>query len=97
MGFIPALKAAQDRNRVFDSRFVNIDRHESPSQSRVAFDIFAILIQRRRAKAVQFAARERWLDQIGRIHRAIRLAGSDQRVHLIDKEHDAAFSLFNFF
>ncbi len=39
---------------------------------------------------MQFAARERRLEQVGRVHRAVGFAGADQRVHFIDEENDAA-------
>ncbi len=35
---------------------------------------------------MQFAARQRGLQQIGRIHRAVGFAGADDRMHLIDEE-----------
>ena len=40
---------------------------------------------------MQFTSRQRGLEQIGRIHRAIRFAGPDQGVHLVDEQDDAAF------
>ena len=39
---------------------------------------------------MQLAARQRGLEEVGRIHRAVRLAGTDQRVHLVDEQDDAA-------
>ena len=49
-----------------------------------------VFIERGRADAVQFAPRQRRLEQVGCIHRAVRLAGADQRVHLIDEEDEIA-------
>ena len=39
---------------------------------------------------MQLAAGERGLEQVGGIHRAVGLAGADQRVHLVDEQDDAA-------
>ena len=84
------LQAAQDRDRVLDRRLVDEDRLEAPGQRRVLLDMLAIFVERGRADAVQLAARQRGLQQIGRVHRAIRLAGADQRVHLVDEQDDLA-------
>ena len=67
------------------------DRLEAPRQRRVLFDMLAVFVERGRADAMQFAARQRRLQQVGRIHRAVGLAGADQRVHLVDEQDDAAF------
>ena len=40
---------------------------------------------------MQFAARQRRLQQVRRVHRAVRLARADERVHFVDEEDDAAF------
>jgi hypothetical protein len=50
--------------------------------------MLAVLVERGRADAVQLAARQRRLQQVRGIHRAIRLAGADQRVHLVDEQDD---------
>ena len=39
---------------------------------------------------MQFAARQRRLEQVRSIHRAVRLAGADEGVHLVDEQDDAA-------
>ena len=90
------LQAAQDRDGVLDRRLGDEDRLEPPRQRRVLFDMLAILIERGRADAMQFAARQRGFQQIGRIHRAVGLAGADQRVHLVDEQDDAAFGRGDF-
>jgi hypothetical protein len=86
------LEAAQDRDGVLDRRLVDEDRLEAPRQRRVLLDMLAVFVERGRADAVQFAAGERGLQQVGRVHRAIGLAGADQRVHLVDEQDDAAGS-----
>ena len=52
--------------------------------------MFLVLVERGRADTVQFAARERRLEQVGGVHRAVGFSRADQRVHLVDEQHDAA-------
>ena len=85
------LQAAQDRDGVLDRRLGDEDRLEPARQSGVLFDVLAVFVERGGADAMQFAARQRGLQQVGRIHRAVGLAGADQRVHLVDEQDDAAF------
>ena len=90
MLLVLVLQAAQDRDRVLDARLVNEHRLEAPRQRRVLLDVLLVLIERGRADAMQLAARQRWLEQVGRVHRTVGLARADQRVHLVDEEDDAA-------
>ncbi len=52
--------------------------------------MLAIFIERGRADAVQFAARQRGLQKVRSVHRAVRLAGPDEGVHFVDEQDDAA-------
>ena len=65
-------------------------RLEAPRQRRVLLDVLAVFVERGRADAMQLAARQRRLQQVGGVHRAVGLAGADQRVHLVDEQDDAA-------
>ena len=84
------LEAAQDRDRVLDARLVDEHRLEAAGKRRVLLDMLAVFVERGRADAMQFAARQRRLQQVRRVHRAVGLAGADQRVHLVDEQDDAA-------
>src|SRR6185437_4739339 len=88
------LEAAQDRDRILDRRLVDKDRLETTGERRVLLDIFPVLVERRRADRVQRAARQGRLEQVGGVHGAIGLAGTDQGVHLVDEEDDAALGGF---
>ena len=90
------LQAAQDRDGVLDRRLGDEDRLEPPRQRGVLFDMLAVFVERGGADAMQFAARQRGLQQVGRIHRAVGLAGADQRVHLVDEQDDRAFGRGDF-
>ena len=90
MLLVLVLEAAQDRDRVLDRRLADEHRLEAPRQRRVLLDVLLVFVERGRADAVQFAARQRRLEQVRRIHRAVGLAGADQGVHLVDEQDDAA-------
>ncbi len=84
------LEPAQDRDGVLDSRLGDEHRLEAPGERRILLDVLLVLVERGRADAMQLAACERRLEQIGRIHGAVGLAGTDQGVHLVDEQDDAA-------
>ena len=86
---VAALDAAQNLDRLLLSRLVDHHRLEAPLQRRVALDILAILVKRRRADRLKLAARERRLEDVGRVKRALGAARADDRMELID-EQDAA-------
>ena len=72
-------------------RLAHEDRLEPARQGGVLFHMLAVFIQGGRAHAVQFAPRQGGLEQVGGVHRAVRLAGADQGVHLVDEQDDRAF------
>ena len=90
------LQPAQDRDGVLDRRLRDEHRLEPACQCGVLFDVLAVLVERGGADAVQFAPRQCRLQQIGRIHGAVGLAGADQGVHLVDEQDDAALGRGDF-
>ena len=62
------LQAAQDRDRVLDRWLTDEHRLEAALKGGVLLGIFAILIECGGANAVEFAARQRRLQQVGGIH-----------------------------
>ena len=50
--------------------------------------MLAIFIESRRANHVQLAARQRRLEDIGRIHRTFRGASANQQVQFINKKNN---------
>ncbi len=90
------LDAAQDRDRVLDRGFLDDQRLETTGKGRVLLNVFPVFIQRRGTDAVQLSARQCRFDQVGRVHRTIRLARTDQRVHLVDEQDDLARGCGNF-
>ncbi len=93
---VAVLEAAEDGDGVFDAWLVDEHRLETPGQRGVLLHVLAILIERGGADAVQLAARQRRLQDVGGIHRPFGFAGADQRVHLIYEKDDAAFGRRHF-
>jgi len=87
---VAIFEAAQDADGVGDGGLSDEHRLKAPLERRVFLDVLAVLVERRGADAVQLAARQRRLEHVARIHRALGLAGSDQRVQLVDEENDLA-------
>ena len=88
-------QAAQDRDRLLDRGLVDEHRLEAPLQRGVLLDVLAVLVERRRADGVQLAARQHRLEQVGGVHRALRRAGADDRVQLVDEQDDLALGVLD--
>ena len=93
---VALLQPAQNRDGLFDRRFRHGHRLKPPFQCRVFLDVFAILIQRRRANTAQFAARQLRLQHVRRIRRTFRIARAHNRVQLVDKQNDLSLGRCNF-
>src|SRR5208282_140742 len=63
----------------------------TPLERRVLLQVLAVFIERRGPDAMQLAARERRLEHVAGVHRALGLAGPDHRVQLVDEQDDLAF------
>ncbi len=80
----------EDLDRVLDRGLVDLDLGEAALQRRVALEVFAVLVERRRADRLQLAAGQRRLQDRGGVDRALGGAGADQVVELVDEEDDVA-------
>jgi hypothetical protein len=69
-------------------RLADHHRLEAPLQGGVLLYVLAVLVQRRGADGAQLAAGEHRLEQVGGVDRALRRAGPDDRVQLVEKQHD---------
>ena len=92
---VPLLEPTQDRDRVGDGRLADEHRREAALERGVLLDVLAVLVERRRADAAQLAAREHRLQQVRGVDRAFGGAGADDRVQLVDEQHDAAVALLD--
>src|SRR6202011_929664 len=69
-------------------RLVDEHRLEAALERRVLLDVLAVLVERGGADALDFTTRQRRLENIGCVDGAFGGAGPDQRVQLVDEEHD---------
>ena len=96
VNFVALLEPAQNRDSVLDARLIDHHGLEAAFERRILLDVLAIFVERGRADAMQFAARQHRLEQIGGIHRALRRARADDRMQLVDEEDDLALGLLDF-
>src|SRR5699024_10156367 len=96
MQFISLLEPAQDGNSIFHGGFLDHYGLEASFQRFVLLDIFAVFGQRGGADGMQFAAGQRWFQDICGVHRSFRGAGADQRMNLINKENNLSVGVLHF-
>ncbi|MDH6595062.1 hypothetical protein M2165_004951 [Variovorax sp. TBS-050B] len=90
------LQAAQDRDGGLHRRLAHEDLLEAALERGVLLDVLAVFVERGGAHAVQFAARERGLEHVARVHRALGLAGADHGVELVDEDDGLSLVLREF-
>ncbi len=87
------LQPAQDRDGVFHARLAHEHLLEAALQRGILLDVLAVLVQGGGTHAVQLATRQRRLEHVARVHRAIGLARADHGVQFVDEQNDLAFAL----
>lgn len=85
VNFIAFFQAAQDGNGIFHAGLGDHDGLKPAFQSRILFNVFAILVQCRRADGPQFPTGQGGFEQVGRIHRPFTGARAYDGVQLINK------------
>ena len=93
MLLVAGLDALEDQDRLLDRRLVHHDRLEAALEGGVLLDVLAVLVERGGADALQLAAGERRLEDVGGVDGAFGGAGADEHVHLIDEEDAVAGAL----
>ena len=78
--------AHQDVDGLLERRLLDHDRLEASLEGRVALDVLAVLVERRRADALELAAGQRRLEDVGGVDGALGRTGPDERVELVDEE-----------
>src|SRR3954452_25378384 len=80
-------QATQDQHALLEARLEHLDLLEATSESAVALQMAAVLLEGRGANTTQLAAGEGGLEQVRCVDRAAAGgARSDHRVHLIDEQ-----------
>ena len=85
MLFVFGPNSLQDQNSFFHRWRFDFDTLEAAFERGVFLNIFAVLVQGRRADALHLTAAEGRLDDIRGIHRAFRRTRADDGVQLINK------------
>ena len=93
MDLVAVLDAAQDGDGVLDRRLLDEHHLEAPLEGLILFEVLLVLVERRRADGTELAPCEGWLENVGRVHRALAASGADERVDLIDEQDDLAVGL----
>ncbi len=88
--FVALAQPFEDLDRVLGRGLVDLDLGEAALQRRVALEVLAVLVERRRADRLQLAAGQGRLQDRGGVDRALGGAGADQVVELVDEEDDVA-------
>ena len=89
MGLVALLETAKDRDRVLDGGLVDDDGREAALESSVLLDVLAVLVESRCSDAAELAAGEHRLEQVRGVDSTLGGAGTDDRVELVDEQHDA--------
>ena len=90
------LEPAQDGDGVVHGRLADEDGTETARQGGILFDVLLVFVERGGADAAQLPARQRRLEQVGRVDRAFRRARPDQGVQLVDEADDLAVGIDDF-
>ena len=81
-------KAPQNLHRLVDRRWIHDDGLEATLEGTILLDVLPVLVERRRADTLQFAAGERRLEHVARVNRAFGCSRTNERVQLIDEQDD---------
>ena len=87
---VAVAETAEDLHRLVDRRLLDAHLLEAPLERRVALEVLAVLVERRRADRLELAARQRRLEDRGGVDRALGGARADEVVELVDEQDDVA-------
>ena len=90
------LESSQNGDRVLYGGLFDQHGLKSSFQSGVLFDIFAVFVQCGRTNAVKLTSCQHGLQQIARIHRAVRFARTDDGVQFVNEKNNLAFTCLDF-
>ena len=93
VGLVAVPQALEDLDRVRDRRLLHLDGLEPALECGVLLEVLAVLVARRGADRLELTAGEHGLQDAGGVDRTFGGAGADQRVQLVDEQHDVAAGL----
>ena len=85
---VARLERGQDLDRVLDARLLDIDGLEATLEGRVLGEVLAEFLGRGGADNLEGTAREHGLEHRARVDGALSRTGTDDGVHLVDKQDD---------
>ena len=88
--FVAIAQAFENLDRLLDRRLANHHRLEPALECGIFLDVFAKLVERRCADALQLASCEGGLNDVAGVDRTFGSTGPNQRMELIDEEDDLA-------
>ena len=94
--FEPLFKSAQYGNGVLYRRLVYHNGLETAGEGGVLLDIFSVFVEGGRAYAVQFAARQKRLQKVARVHGSVGLARAHHGVQLVYEQQYSALGFRHF-
>ena len=86
--FILVTQSLENGDGIVDARLLDHDGLETARERGILFEVLLVLIERRRADDLNLAARERGLQDVRGVERALGSTRADERMHLIDEEDD---------
>ena len=93
MGLVLLAHALQDLDRHAQRRLFDAHRLEAALECGVLLEVLAVLVECRGADGLQFATGQHRLQDRCRVDRTLGCAGADERVDLVDEQHDVAAGL----
>ena len=90
---VTVLEPMQDLDCLVHGGLAHQHGLEPALERRIALDVLAVLVERRRADDVHLSARQSRLEHVARVHRSFGGAGAHERVQLVDEKDDVAFVL----
>ena len=89
-GLVLGAQAHEDLLGILDARLLDEDGLEAARERGILLEMLLVLVERRRTDDLDLAARERRLQDIGGVERALCRTRANECVHLIDEEDDRA-------
>ena len=93
MVFVLRTNSAQNEDRVVWRRIIHLHGLEAALEGGVLLNMLTVFGQGRRTDALDFAAGQRWLEDIGGIHRAFGRTSPHDGVHFVDEQDDVLGAL----